>query len=300
MKTIVEIKCARIACRNKQKNFCPPFQPSGTCIRLRPVEMDSHMVKRLGVRVFSVSLLLGFFLLSGCDKDELTEPATITCTFASQSQSAMGGMLNLERIDLNIAEFDISGRRTSEGDMFFTRGFNRQTGYFPLLDDVASSTVLQIPQGSYTTLVFYTTLREEDYEFEYGNSEGEDDETGDLATYIQQARPGLLIVARYTNGGTEFPVIISLNDDIRRFAVEVMQGGTNSVVLHKDVPAAATFSLDTEYLFATITTTALENALKFPLNSEQAVVISEEYNETIYNQLAGRMQGAVALTMEDQ
>lgn len=250
--------------------------------------------------MFSVTLLLGVILLSGCGKDELIEPATITCTFVSQSRSAMTGLLNLERIDLNIAEFDISGRRTSEGNMFFTRSFSKQTGYFPVLDDVSPSTILQIPQGSYSSLEFYTTLREEDYEFEYGNSEGEDDETGDLVEYIQQAKPGLLIVARYVNGATEFPVIISLNDDIRRFAVEATQGGTSSVVLHKDVPATATFTLDPEYLFSTISSAALEGALKFPLNAEQAVVVSEEYNETIYNQLAGRMQGAVALTVEDQ
>lgn len=258
------------------------------------------MVKRLMLCIFSVSLLPGFFMLSGCGKDELTEPATITCMFVAGTQSSMSGKLSLERIDLNIAEFDISGRRTSEGAIFFTRSFNTQTGYFPLLEDVSPSTILQIPQGSYTSLVFYTTLREEEYEFEYGSSAGEDDETGDLVEYMQQAKPGLLVVARYTNGGTEFPVIISLNDDIRRFAVEAMQGGTTSVVLHKDVAATATFALDTDYLFAALSTASLEGALKFPLNAEQAVVISEEYNETIYNQLAGRMQGAIALTVENQ
>lgn len=238
-------------------------------------------------------------LLMGCSKDELTEPTKITCEFVSQSETAMSGMLALERIDLSIDEFDISGSR-SGGDMFFTRKFNKQNGYFPLLDDVTPSTVVQIPQGSYNSLIFYTTIREEDYEFEYGDSDGEDDETGDLATYIQNARPGLLIVARYTNGGTEFPVIISLNDDIRRFAIEAMQGGTTSLVLHKEIPLLATFTLDPEYLFGALTTTALENAIKFPLNAEQAVMISEEYNKAIYNQLAGRLQGSVTLSLENQ
>lgn len=211
----------------------------------------------------------------------------------------MSGMLTLERLDLNLSEIDISGRRTSGGEIFFTRTFNKEKGFFPMLDNVPPTSVFQVPQGSYSSFVFYTTLREEDYEFELGSSDGEDDETNDLAEYVSKARPGLLIVARYVNGATEFPVIISLNDDISRFAVEATQGGTSSVVLYKDVPATATFTLDPEFLFATISTATLEAAVKFPLNAEQAVMISEDYNENMYNQLAGRMQGAVTLTVDE-
>lgn len=238
-------------------------------------------------------------VLNGCGKDEFTEPATVTLEFQSATVTAMSGQLVIERLDLNLAEIDISGRRANEGDMFFTRRFNSETGNFQLLSDEIQSTVLQIPQGSYQSLVFYTTVREEEYEFEYGSTEGEDDETNDLAEYISLAKPGLLLVGRYNNGVNEFPVIISLNDDIRRFAAEAIQNGSSTVLLQKEVPATAVIKLDPEYLFLSITDAMLQGALTFPLGDEDAVMISEEYNTTMYNQLAGRLQAAVALTFID-
>lgn len=257
------------------------------------------MVKRI-LKLSVTAVFLGVQLvLSSCGKDELTEPATVTCQFETLSATAMSGQLVIERMDLSLSKIDISGRRVSESDMFFTRRFTVENGRFEVLGDENSSAVLQIPQGSYQTLVFYLTLREEEYEFEYGSS-GETDETGDLAEYLENAKPGLLLVARYTNGGESFPVIVALNDDIRRVAAEATQDGMPSVVLQKEVPSLATVTLDPEYLFLSITSSMLESAFTFPLGGEEAVVISEEYNETIYNQLAGRMQGAVALTVEEQ
>lgn len=258
------------------------------------------MLKTHLVRLFSFILLWSSVLLAGCDKDELTIPATITCKFISQSPSAMGGKLTVNRLDLSIAQTSISGKRTSGEDMFFIRSFNKQTGYFPLLAASAPATVLQVPQGSYNTIIFYTILREEDYVFESGNSEGEDEETSDLNEYVAKARPGLLIVARYANVNMEFPVIVSMNDNVRRFGVEALQNGTSGAVLYKDVPVQATFTLDPEYLFSSITPGAIEAAQKFPFNGEQAVMISAQYNTSLYNQLAGRIPEAVALTLEDQ
>lgn len=253
------------------------------------------MVRRFLIGLITVLVGAVTLILNGCSKDEFTEPATVTVEFQSTAATAMNGELVIERLDLNLAEIDISGRRTSEGDMFFTRKFSSETGHFALMDSEIQSTVLQIPQGSYQSLVFYTTVREEEYEFEYGSSDGEDDETGDLQEYILKAKPGLLVAARYSNGGDEFPVIVSLNDDIRRFAVEAFQNGGTTVLLQKEIPAQATFTLDPEYLFGSITETMLQSAVTFPLNGEDAVVISEEYNVSMYNQLANRMQGSVAL-----
>ena len=258
--------------------------------------MEKRIV-RLSIAVF---LLGSQLMLASCGKDDLTEPATVTCQLETLSPTAMEGQLVIDRLDLNLSEIDISGRRTNENDMFFTRKLTSTTGRFELLGTETPSVILQIPQGSYQTLVFYLTLREEEYEFEYGSNDGEDDETGDLTEYIAKAKPGLLLVGRYTKGAVTFPVIVSLNDDIRRVAAEALQNGTPDVVLQKDVPVDAVCSIDPEYLFMSITSSMLESAITFPMGDEDAVVISEEYNENIYNQLAGRMQGAVALIIEDQ
>ncbi len=241
-----------------------------------------------------VLLLTGF---AGCSKDELTEPATLHFQATISTTTAMGGMLVIDRLELNISKLDISGRRVNENDMYFTRSLNKETGYFTLLPETSAAITLQIPQGAYETLVFYTTLREEDYEFEFG-SDGDDDETGDLQEYITKAKPGLLLTGRYTNGDVTFPVVVSLNDDIRRIAIDATQNGMPSVILQKEIVSQATLILDPTYLFVPITSTALESARAFPLNSEQAVVISEEYNAAIYSQLAGRIQGAVTLTIQ--
>lgn len=256
-------------------------------------------VKLVSAWALSVSFLVFLIILSGCGKDELTEPASVTCVFEATSATAMDDKLTIDRLDLNLAEIDISGRRTSEGDMFFTRKFNTDNGRFELFSDEVQSTLFQVPQGSYQSLVFYPTLREDEYEFEYGNNDGEEDETGDLEVYVARARPGLLIVGRYRDGVDDFPVIVSLNDDIRRFAVEAIQGGSTSVVLQKEIPARAVFSFDPQFLFTPVTGEMLRNAATFPLGSAQAVVISEDYNVQMYNLLASRIQGAVALTFEE-
>ncbi len=259
------------------------------------------MVTRfLKTAISGLFLTVTAIFLIGCDKDDMTEPATVNCSVTTLSASAMEGQISIDRIDLNLSEIDISGRRTNGEDMFFTRTFNLQSGNFPLLDEVTPTTVFQIPQGAYESLVFYTTLREQDYEFEFGSGEDENDETGDLAEYIQNAKAGLLIVGRYTNGEVEFPVVVALNDDLRRFAIEASQQSSPSVVLRRNSPSVGTLTVDPDYLFKFITSAMLENAIRFPLGDEQAVMISEDYNESIYNQLAGRMQGAVALTIEDQ
>jgi hypothetical protein len=242
-------------------------------------------------------LVLGCCLLVSCGKDELTEPATVVCTFQVESQIPLGGALVFERIDLNLSRLDISGRRSGENDMFFSRKFDKLSGNFQLLQTEPSSTRLQIPQGTYESLVFYLTPNEEDYEFEYGST-GEDDETGDLAEYLLNAKPGVLVVARYTNGSVSFPVIISLNDDIRRFALEVSQAGLSTVVLRKEIVSQATVLIDPAYWFTAITTTMFENAVTFPLNGEDAVVISEDYNENLYNLIAGRLEGSASVTFE--
>lgn len=258
------------------------------------------MKKMVHTKIITVflllSILVGFF---SCTKDELAEPATITCEFLLQSDNVMEGKLTMDRLDLNLSKLDISGRRVNENDMFFTRKFNRETGHFKLLDAEVPSTVLQIPQGSYETLVFYVTVTEEEYEFEYGSS-GDDDETGDLAEYIQKAKPGILVVGRYNNGTEDFPVIISLNDDIRKLALDASQNGLPSVVLQKEIPSRAVVTFDVSFWFTAITPAMMEAALTFPLNGENSVVISEDYNENIYNQIASRIQGSTTLVIEDQ
>jgi hypothetical protein len=240
------------------------------------------------------------FVMGSCSKDELTKPATVTCEFYAQTDDVMEGNLTIERLNLNLSEIDISGRRTGDDDMFFTRRFNAENGYFILSDVNTTSTVLQIPQGTYETLVFYTTLREEEYEFEYGTSGGDDDETSDLAEYIENARPGILLIGRYVNGAENFPVVIALNDDIRRLALDATQSGLPTVTLEKGVPALGTVTFDVSYWFTSITAAMMESAVKFPLNGEGAVVISEDYNELIHDQIAGRIEASVTLTIEDQ
>lgn len=237
--------------------------------------------------------------LVSCDKDELTEPATLYFRTTASTSAVMDGALVIDRLELNIAKLDISGRRVSENDMYFTRNLNKETGHFTLLPEISAAATLQIPQGAYQTLVFYTTLREEDYEFESGST-GDDDETGDLAEYLQKAKPGLLLTGRYTNANGSFPVVVSLNDDIRRFAIDATQNGMPEVTLQKEITSSATLMLDPNYLFVPITEANLLAARAFSLNGEQAVVISEEYNAALYSQLAGRIQGAVTLTIENQ
>jgi hypothetical protein len=109
----------------------------------------------------------------------------------------MDGLLSIERFDLNLSKLDIGGRRTNENDMFFSRDFDLETGHFPFSDSGVRSMTLQIPQGVYETLVFYLSIVEEEYEFEHDADD--DDETADLAEYIQKAKPGILVVASYSS-----------------------------------------------------------------------------------------------------
>lgn len=302
----VENKGKKKACSvgewKKARNFCHTFQPSGNIVRLAEVNMVYSSMQSRIFRFPALRLLLIIIMpgtLVSCGKDELTEPATLHFGAKAGKTAVMEGALVIDRLELNISKLDISGRRVSENDMYFTRNLNKETGYFALLPEVAATTTLQIPQGAYQTLVFYTTLREEDYEFESGST-GEDDETGDLQEYITKAKPGLLLLGRYTQDETSFPVVVSLNDDIRRIAIDATQGGLPSVTLQKEIASTATLMLDAAYLFVPVTHAMLENAQSFMLNGEQAVVISEEYNTVLYSQLAGRIQGAVTLTIENQ
>lgn len=274
---------------------------SGTWYVLRRLNWLYGMIslKSIKYTASGVLLLLVQFFFAACDKDELTEPATLHLEAQATSTTAMDGLLVIDRLVLNISKLDVSGRRLAEGDMYFSRNLDAKSGNFEIWPEASAPTILQIPQGAYETLVFYTTLREEDYEFEYG-SDDDDDETGDLQEYITYARPGLFLVGRYTHGAVTFPVVISLNDDIRRLAIDATQAGMPTVILQKEITALATLTLDPAYLFLSITSAQLEAAQAFPLENEQAVVISEEYNSTLYNQLAGRIQGAVTLTVENQ
>lgn len=258
------------------------------------------MIERV-VKVSVIAILLaGMQLgLGSCEKDELTEPATVTCQFIAETRVAMNGLLTIERFDINLSKMDISGRRANENDMFFSRSFDRETGHFEVLGSETSSIVLQIPQGVYETLVYYITVSEEDYEFEYGSAD-DDDETGDLAEYVRNARPGILITAQYVSGDKVFPVIIALNDDIRRLVLDAQQDGSATVILQKEISSLATITFDPAYWFTSVTPAMLESAIAFPMVDEEAVFISDEYNEFIYNQIAGRIQGSATLTIERQ
>ncbi len=253
-------------------------------------------------RILNLTVLCGLLLmqslLQSCEKDELTEPATVECQFTTSTETAMDGLLSIERFDLNLSKLDISGRRTNENDMFFSRDFDGETGHFQFSDIGVKSTTLQIPQGVYETLVFYLSIVEEEFEFEHDADD--DDETADLAEYIQKAKPGILVVASYSSGDKELPVIISMNDDVRRLALDARQDGTSTVVLKKETPSVATISIDPAYWFTSITPAMIESATTFPLDNEEAVFISSEYNGPIYNQIVGRIQGSMTLNIENR
>jgi hypothetical protein len=253
------------------------------------------MNRILNLTVLCAVLLMQMVLLS-CEKDELTEPATVECQFSVKTESAMHGLLSIERFDLNLSRLDISGRRTNENDMFFSRSFDAQTGHFQLSDAGIGATTLQIPQGVYETLVFYLTVVEEEYEFEHDADD--DDETADLAEYVEKAKPGILLVAKYSSGSKEFPVIISMNEDVRRLALDAHQDGTSTITLKKGVPSLARITFDAAYWFTSITPDMLESATTYPLEGKEAVFISSEYNDHIYDQIAGRIQGSGTLNLE--
>ena len=282
----------------RQRIYFFLFQPFAVHFRLaaaKKCQLYNIMKKTLNLIGLCSALLMQMVLLS-CEKDELTEPATVECQFTTTTETAMDGLLSIERFDLNLAKLDISGRRTNENDMFFSRDFNEQTGHFQFSGIGARSTTLQIPQGVYETLVFYLSIAEEEFEFE--DDADDDDETSDLAEYIQKTKPGILIVARYSSAGNEFPVIISMNDDVRRLALDARQDGTSTVVLKKGTPSFATISIDPAYWFTSITSQMMESATTFPLDGEEAVFIGSEYNGPIYDQIVGRIQGSMTLNIE--
>lgn len=257
---------------------------------------NSTIMKRILKLTLLCTVLLMQMVLLSCEKDELTEPATVECQFSVETESAMNGLLTIERFDLNLSRLDISGRRTNENDMFFSRGFDAQTGHFQLSDAGIGSTTLQIPQGVYETLVFYLTVVEEEYEFEHDADD--EDETADLGEYIQKAKPGILLVGRYSSGSKEFPVIISMNEDVRRLALDAHQDGTSTITLKKGAPSLARISFDPAYWFTSITPDMLESATTYPLDGEEAVFIGSDYNGHIYDQIAGRIQGSATHNVE--
>jgi hypothetical protein len=91
-----------------------------------------------------------------------------------------------------------------------------------------------------------------------------------------------------------------MNDDVRRLALDARQDGTSTVVLKKETPSVATISIDPAYWFTSITPAMIESATTFPLDNEEAVFISSEYNGPIYNQIVGRIQGSMTLNIENR
>lgn len=214
-----------------------------------------------------ILLFLALLYFPSCKKNQLKKPTDVSFKADINRASNSSGSLIFTGGNINIAEFDIEGKRQQGDDISFSKEF--ENGLLINFDPNNSIPEIDfdIPQGIYESL-----------EISFKTFENESDITITcLGEYTKNS--GTIIPLQFEFMSSEY-FSISAEDD----------NGSANVTLDKDTPAIGLIIFDPIYWFEIIPPSSLENASLTELNGIETLLINESANENLYELIVSRIE----------
>ena len=204
--------------------------------------------------------------LNSCKKNQLKKPTDVSVKMDINRATSNEGHLVFDQGYIRLASYEVSGIRQEGGPVNLESEFpgGKVINFSPTLE--ISDLSQEIPQGNYTSL-----------EIEFDTHEGNDE-------------PTIEVSGTYTNQSSQaFPIIFQFMSS-ETFAVSgEADSGDPIIMLDKDTPATNFIVFDPIYWFDVITNNAWSNANLSNVQGTMTILINEENNETIYDNVADRV-----------
>lgn len=214
-----------------------------------------------------VLLIVGLVMigLTSCKKAELKKPVDVNFSFDLNSDSS--GPLKINKGELNLGKFDVSGNRVEGDNIVFMRPFPdglrtdmNGSGEVAELD-------YQIPQGEYTSLIIDLSLLAD----------------GGIS-------PSLFVEGTYkpTNGPTK-NIRFEFFDDLH-FAIEgTNENGESTIIMDKKLGKKVDLDFNPLVWFETVSNTEFDVANEIEIDGQDVILISPSENTSLYTKVSERL-----------
>ena len=220
-------------------------------------------------------ILISGFLFSCMEESEFKIPVDIQFYVDMIRNSETNEQLYFSEGSIILGSFEFEGEREQAEMVEFAREY--ENGFKINFDPNKATKNLhfQIPQGIYTSI---------EVSFE---------------TYEETDQANLFLKGIYkTASGKEIPFHFQNNVSIY-FEIEAEGARGHQIVLKKEDNTAAYVKLDPFYWFQPVTTRAWEEAELVEFNGLPTIMISEEYNENIFELIINRIEDSADVIFED-
>lgn len=228
-------------------------------------------MNRLGILALVV-LLLGF---SSCNKEKKKwkEPVDVTFRMDVNRTAAMSGDLKFTGGTFSLNKFDFDGKRTQADDVFFTKSFSGEVVSFDPNKDIAALDFV-IPQGTYSNISVVFV------------ADGEGDKS-------------IVVEGTYTSSSSiTNPLRLEMEAIEIYTVVATAAGGSNEIVLDKDVASMSTITLDPVLWFQPVSTSLLDNATLVNVSGTPTILINDANNEDIFDLVIDRAEDGAEVVFD--
>lgn len=118
----------------------------------------------------------------------------------------------------------------------------------------------------------------------------------DLQHFFQNARPGLIAIARYSEGGESVTMIFAVTKPLR-FTAEQEESKTPFVLQTR---SSARITLNPEKWFSDISDEVIKASQTQTFQDQEVLFIHHDYNTELYEKLLSRIQGSASVTFQSE